>query len=46
MLWLILKIINTYTRIGVSNINYETEKATLAKFGNDVKDLLGEIYSN
>ena len=46
MLYLILKIINPATRIDVSNLKYEIEKATLAKFGNDLKDLLDDISSN
>ena len=43
MLYLLFKIINPYTRIGVSNLKDETEKATLAKFGNNVKDLLDDM---
>ena len=40
-----LKIINPATRIGVSNLKDEIEKSTLAKFGNNIKDLLDEISS-
>ena len=46
MLCLIFKIINSNTSIGVSNLKYEIEKANLAKFGNNVKYLLGEMSSN
>ena len=46
MICLILKIINTDTRIGFSNLKYEIEKATLAKFGNNVKYLLDDMSSN
>ena len=46
MIYLLFKIINPDTRIGVSNLKYEIEKATLAKFGNNVKDLLDEMSSN
>ena len=38
MLYLILKTINPYTSIGISNRNDEIEKSTLAKFDNNVKD--------
>ena len=43
---LLLKIIKPATRIGVSNLKDEIEKATLAKFGNNEKDLLDYISSN
>ena len=46
ILYLILKIINPYTRIGVSNIKYEIEKSTLYKYGNDSKYILDDISSN
>ena len=46
MLDLIFKIIKPATRIGVSNLKYEIEKANLAKFGNNVKYLLDDISSN
>ena len=46
MLYLLLKIINPATTIGVSNLQYKIEKSNLAKFGNNVKDLLDEIYPN
>ena len=29
--------------IGVSNLKYEIDKATLAKFGNNVKDLIDDM---
>ena len=37
------KSINPYTRIGVSSLNDEIEKSTLAKFGNNVKYLLDDM---
>ena len=46
MLYLIFKGINTATRIGVSNLEYEIDKATLAKFGNIVKEFLDGMSSN
>ena len=46
MISLIFKSTNPTTRIGVSNLKDETEKATLAKFGNNVKDFLGNTSSN
>ena len=33
-----------FTRIGVSNLKDEIEKANIAKFLNNVKDLLGYKY--
>ena len=46
MIQLLLKIINTATRIGVSNLKDEIKKTTLAKFGNNLKYFHDEIYSN
>ena len=46
MICLIFKIISPYTRIGVSYLKDETGKETQAKFGNNVKYLLGDMYSN
>ena len=46
MLYLLFNIINPATRIGVSNLKYEIEKATLAKFVNNVNDLLDNMSSN
>ena len=46
MIYLLFKIINTSTRIGVSNLKYETDKATLAKFGNNVKYIPDYMYYN
>ena len=46
MIYLILKSINVDTRIGVSNLKEKIEKATLAKFGNNVKDLIYDMSSN
>ena len=46
MIHVILKIINPDTRIGVSNLKSEIKKATLSKFGNNVKDILDDMSSN
>ena len=46
MIQLIFKTINPDTSIGVSKIKYEIEKTNLAKFGNNVKDLIDDIYPN
>ena len=46
MLYLLFKIINLDTRIGVLNLKDEIEKATLAEFGNNVKDLLDDMSLN
>ena len=46
MIYLLFKNIKPAIRIGVSNINDEIEKSTLAKFWNNVKDLLCDISSN
>ena len=46
MIYLISKIINPNTRIGVSNLKDEIEKATIAKFGNHPKVLLDDMSSN
>ena len=46
MLYLIFKRINPVTRIGVSNLKEEIQKANLAKFGNNVKYLLDDMSSN
>ena len=46
MLYPVFKSINPVTRIGVSNLKDEIEKSTLAKFSNNVKDLLDDLPSN
>ena len=46
MLYLIFKSINPYTRIGVSNIKDKVYKATIGKFGNNLKDILDDMSSN
>ena len=46
MVYLIFKIINPSTRMGVSNLKYEIGKATLAKFGNIINYLLDDMDSN
>ena len=46
MIYLILISINPATSIDVSNIKYEIEKSTQAKFGNNVKDLIDYMSSN
>ena len=43
MIYLLFKSINPDTIIGVSNLKYEIGKATLAKFGNNVKDLIDDM---
>ena len=45
-IYLILKIINPATSIGVSNRKGKIEKSTLSKFGNNIKDLLCDMSSN
>ena len=46
MPYLIFKSINPATRIGVSNLKDEIDKANIAKFVNNLKDLLDDISSN
>ena len=46
MLYILFKRINPATRIGVSNLKDEIDKTTLAKFGNNLKDLLDDMSSN
>ena len=46
MIYLLLIRINPDMRIVVSNLKDEIERSTLAKFGNNMKDLLDDIYSN
>ena len=46
MIYLMLKIIKPAITISVSNLNYEIKKERVAKFGNDVKDLLYDMSSN
>ena len=46
MLYLLLKTSNLDTRIGVSNLKYETNKEIQDKFSNNIKDLLDDISSN
>ena len=43
---LLFKSINPDKSIGVSNLKDEIDKVTLAKFGNNIKDLLDDISSN
>ena len=43
MFYFLFKIIIPATRIGASHINYEIIKTKLAKFGNNIKYLLGEM---
>ena len=45
MIYLIFKIINPDTSIVVSNLKYEIEKSTIAKFLNNEKDLLDYMSS-
>ena len=46
MIHLLLKSIKPATRIGVSNLKYEIDKATLSKFGINVKYLISNIFYN
>ena len=46
MIYLIFKRINPATRIVFSNLKYEIDKATLAKFLSNKKDLLDYMSSN
>ena len=46
IIYLAFKIIDPDTRVRVYNLKDETEKATLAKFGNNIKDLLDDISPN
>ena len=46
MIYLLFKIINTDKSIGVSNLKYEIEKSTLAKFGNNIKYIIDDMSSN
>ena len=46
MVYLLFKIIKPATRFSVSNLKYETEKATLDKSVNNVKSLLDDMSSN
>ena len=46
MIYLILKGISPAKRIGVSNLKYEIEEVTLAKFGDNVNNILGKNFSN
>ena len=46
MLYLILKCTNLATKIGVSNLKDEIDKVTLAKSGNNLRDLHDDMSSN
>ena len=46
MIHLLFKIINPDKSIGVSNLNDEIEKSTLAKFVNNIKEILDCMSSN
>ena len=46
IIYLIFKTIKPDKCIGVSNLKYEIDKATLDKFLNNVKELIYEISSN
>ena len=45
-IYLLFKSTNPATRIGVSNLKYEIEKANLAKSDNNVKYLIDDTSSN
>ena len=44
MIYVILKIINTYTRIYALNLKYDIKKETLTKFVNNVSGLIDDFY--
>ena len=46
MIYLLFKSVNTDESIGVSNLKDEIDKSTLAKSGNNIKDLLDDMSSN
>ena len=46
MIYLLFKSINLDKRIGVSNLKDEIDKVTLAKLGENIKDLLDDMSSN
>ena len=46
MLYIIFKTIKPATSVSVYNLKYEIYKATIANFGNNVKYLLGDMYSD
>ena len=46
MLYLLIKRINPDTRIGASKLKDEIEGSTIDKFGNNVKYLLYDMFSN
>ena len=46
MIDLIFKSINPAKMIAFSTLKYVIEKSTLTKFGNNIKDLLDDMYSN
>ena len=46
ILYLLLKSIKPATIIGVSNLKYEIDKASLAKLDNNVKYLIDDMSSN
>ena len=46
MIYLLFKSTNPDKRIGVSNLKYEIEKSTLAKFDNNVKYILDGMSAN
>ena len=46
MLYLTFKSINPKTRIGVSNPKETFERSKISKIGNNMTDILDEIYSN
>ena len=46
IIYLIFKRINPATSIVVSNLKYDIDKSIIAKFLNNVKDLLDYMFSN
>ena len=46
MLYLLFKIIIHTTSLGIYKLKDKIEKTAISKFGNNVEDILDEIYSN
>ena len=46
MIYLLFKIINPATQIDISNLKEETERSTISKFVNHIKDIIDRIHSN
>ena len=46
MFYLIFKMISPASRIFISNLKDDIDKSTLSKFGDNLKDLLGDMSKN